>query len=172
MAGKVGMPTRHLPGLAAVRKERKLSQRQLALLADVTHVNISRIENGQPATAPTTSRLARALHVSGATLLEVEEPESNGSAEAIELSDDAGTAFMDRIEAGEIEELEEDEETFFDLLGKYQAKPHNEDILWSVEGYERNLSQGIAALSRRDREEGAEAVQRVLRRLREELIEK
>jgi len=166
------MPTRHLPRLAAVRKERKLSQRQLALLADVTHVNISRLENGQPATLPTTKKLARALHVSGATLLEAEEPESNGSAEAIDLSDEAGTAFMGRIEAGEVEELEEDEKTFFDQLAKYRAKPYNEDLLWSVNGYERNLSQGIAALSRRDGEEGAEAIQRVLRRLREELIEK
>ncbi len=56
---------------------------------------------------------------------------------------------------------------FFDQLARYRAKPHNEDILWSVEGYERNMAQGLAGLSGRDREEGAEAIQRVLRRMRE-----
>ncbi len=167
MAGIVGMPTRHLRALKQVRTDRGLSQQQLALLSGTTQVNISRLEGGQPATLPTTKKLARALKVPGKVLLGEEEPESNGSAEAIDLSDKAGTAFMDRIEAGEVEELEEDEELFFDQLAKYRAKPHNEDILWSVEGYERNLSQGIAALSRRDRGEGAEAIQRVLRRMRE-----
>lgn len=186
MAGKVGMKTAHLPKLRQAREARKWSQRQLATLSGVTQVNISRLENGQPATIPTTRKLARALHISGKVLLGLEDHEilqgaeygngSNGKKEAepqaIELSDSAGTAFMDRIEAGEDEELEEDEDMFFDLLGKYRAKPDSGDLLWSVNGYERNLSQGIAALSRRDREEGAEAVQRVLRRLREELIEK
>jgi hypothetical protein len=131
-------------------------------------VNISRLEGGQPATLPTTKKLARALKVPGKVLLGEEEPESNGSAEAIDLSDAAGTAFMDRIEAGGVEELDEDEETFFDQLAKYRAKPYNEDLAWSVEGYERNISQGLAALSRRDRDEGGEAIRKVLRRLREE----
>jgi transcriptional regulator with XRE-family HTH domain len=170
MAGIVGMPTRHLHGLKKVRKDRKLSQRQLALLSGVTQVNLSRLENGQPATLPTTKKLARALKVPVKVLLGEEEPEAaegNGR-EAIELSDFAGTALMERIEAGEVEELELDEKTFFDQLARYRAKPHNEDILWSVEGYERNLSQGLAALSRRDREDGAEAIRKVLRRLREE----
>lgn len=166
------MPTRHLPELKQVREARKLSQRQLAVLSDVTQVNISRIENGQPATAPTTKKLARALHVPGEVLLGLEEarrPEGNGK-EVIELSDAAGAAYMARIEAGEVEELEEDEEMFFDQLTRYRAKPDNGDRRWSVEGYERALSQGLSALSRRDREEGAATIQRVLRRMREEFM--
>jgi transcriptional regulator with XRE-family HTH domain len=169
MAGMVGMPTRHLHGLKKVRKDRKLSQRQLALLSGVTQVNLSRLENGQPATLPTTKKLSRALKVPGKVLLG-EEESAVVEAGAIDLSDDAGTAFMDRIEAGGVEELEEEEKTFFDQLAKYRAKPDSGDLGWSVEGYERNVAQGLAGLSRRDREEGAEAVQRVLRRLREELV--
>ncbi len=161
MAGKVGMPTRRLPGLRREREARGLSQRQLAVLSEVTQVNISRLENGQPATEPTTTKLARALHVRGAVLMRAEEPEA-----VLDFSD-AGTAYMDRVEAGGVEEVEEDEERYFDQLGKLEAKPHGEDLLWSVEGYERDLAQGLAALARHDREEGAKEIRRVLRRMRE-----
>jgi transcriptional regulator with XRE-family HTH domain len=167
------MPTRHLHALKKVRTERGLSQQQLALLSGTTQVNISRLEGGQPATLPTTKKLARALKVPGKVLLGEEEPEAaegNGR-EAIELSDFAGTALMERIEAGEVEELEEEEKTFFDQLARYRAKPHSGDLAWSVEGYERNISQGLAALSRRDRDEGGEAIRKVLRRMREECME-
>ncbi len=162
MAGKVGMPTRHLPGLRREREAKGLSQRQLALLSGVTTVNISRLENGQPATEPTTKKLSKALRVPGSVLMSAEEPEA-----VYDLSDAAGTAYMDRVEAGEVEEVGEDEERYFDQLGKLGAKPDSEDLIWSVEGYERNLAQGLAALARYDREEGAEEIRRVLRRLRE-----
>lgn len=57
---KVAMP---LPGLKPVRKARDLSQPQLAALSGTTQVNISRIENGQPATMKTARALAKALRV-------------------------------------------------------------------------------------------------------------
>ncbi len=52
-----------LPGLRRVRKARKHSQRALAGLSGVSFVNISRLENGQPATLETARKLARALAV-------------------------------------------------------------------------------------------------------------
>jgi transcriptional regulator with XRE-family HTH domain len=123
MAGMVGMPTRHLHGLKKVRKDRKLSQRQLALLSGVTQVNLSRLENGQPATLPTTKKLARALKVPSKTLLGEEEP-AVVEAGAIDLSDAAGTAFMGRVEAGEVEGYERNvkdkrEKEILDMLQQF-----------------------------------------------------
>jgi len=160
-----------------LREARGLSQAMLGEKAGLTQVSLSRIENGHPATFETIGKAADVLGIDAVYLLESQigdvllEGAGNGKeaqeVEAIDLSDAAGTAFMGRVEAGEVEELAEDEKTFFDQLAKYRAKPYNEDLLWSVNGYERNVAQGLAGLSRRDREEGAEAIQRVLRRMRE-----
>lgn len=58
-----------LPGLRRIRKAREYSQRQLEGLSGVSFVNISRIENGQPATLKTTRKLARALRVPAEELI-------------------------------------------------------------------------------------------------------
>lgn len=52
-----------LPGLRREREARGLSQRELDLLADVTNVTISRLENNYPANQDTARKLARALGV-------------------------------------------------------------------------------------------------------------
>lgn len=71
--GRRGMPARKLPGLRREREAKRLSQRQLSLLSGVSYVNISRLENGQPGTLPTTKKLARALRVPGEVLLAPDE---------------------------------------------------------------------------------------------------
>ncbi len=167
--------------LRALREAHRLSQFQLGKKAHVATPTVSRLENGYPATVPVLERIATALGVDAELLLAktsvdvILEGDGNGhpepQPEAIELSDAAGTAYMDRVEAGEVEEVREDEELYFDQLGKLLAKPHSADLRWSVEGYERNLAQGLAAMARRDREEGAEKIQRMLRRIREEVLE-
>ncbi len=153
-----------------------LSQAQLGKRANVATPTVSRLENGYPATPATLERIAKALGVdpewllaktSVDVILEGNGHEEEAQPEEIELSDAAGTAFMDRVEAGEVEEVREDEELFFRQLHKLLAEPHDEDLRWGVEGYERNVAQGLAAMARRDREEGAQEIQRVIRRMRE-----
>lgn len=52
---------RRVPGLRAARKRAGLSQRALDEKSGVSYVNISRIENGQPANPETVGKLAWAL---------------------------------------------------------------------------------------------------------------
>ena len=158
-----------------LREARGFSQAKLGEKAGLTQVTISHIETGRPTTFDSIEKAANVLGVQPDWLLSTQVKDVflgnyEESPAAIDLSDDSGVAYMDRVEAGAVEEVSEDEEMFFDQLEKYLDKPHHEDALWSVEGYERNLSQGLAALSRRDREEGAEAIRRVLRHMREEFM--
>lgn len=159
-----------------LREARGFSQGKLGERAGLTQATISHIETGRPTTFDSIERAAKVLGVQPDWLLSTQVKDVllgnyGESSVAIDLSDDSGVAYMERVEAGAVEELEEDEELFFELLAKYRAKPNNGDLEWSVEGYERNLSQGLAALSRRDREAGAESIQRVLRRMREAFME-
>jgi len=50
-----------LPGLKGARKRSALTQRALEVRSGISYVNISRIENGQPATPETAQKLAWAL---------------------------------------------------------------------------------------------------------------
>lgn len=155
-----------------LREARGFSQGTLGERAGLTQATISHIETGRPTTFESIEKAARVLGVQPDWLLATQVKDVllkhyEESPTAIDLSDDAGVAYMARVEDGAVEEVSGDVETFFDQLGKYRTKPDNGDLEWSVEGYERNVAQGLAALSRRDRAEGAEAIQRVLRRMRE-----
>lgn len=174
--------------LRDLREARMLSQVKLGKRANVATPTVSRLERGFPATPPVLERIATALGVDPEWLLAktsvdviLEESNGNGHEEpaAVETSavqnaapidlSEASETFMDRIEDGEVEEVREDEKLYFDQLTKLLAEPDDGDLRWGVEGYERNLAQGLAAMARRDREEGAEEIQRVLRRMREVL---
>ncbi len=168
--------------LRALREARRLSQFQLGKKAHVATPTVSRLERGYPATIPVLERVAVALGVDAELLLAktsadvILEGDGNGhpepQPEAIELSDAAGAAYMDRVEAGEVEEVREDEDRYFDYLPRYLTKPDPDgDRGWTIRAFERDLAQGLAAMASRDREEGAEEIRRVLRRMREEVLE-
>ena len=173
--------------LRRIRESRGKSQTRLGVEARVATPTISRLENGHPGTYDTIERLALALGVDPGLLLEETFEEvlatetGNGvglaaatgtaSGPPIDLSDSAGAAYMDRIEAGEDGELAEDEARYFEYLPKYLAAPEDGGKARTTRAFERDLAWGLAALSRRDRGEGAEAIRRVLRRLREEFLE-
>lgn len=157
------------------RANEDLTLRQLASKSGVSATAISEIERGKRhAHAVTLAKIARGLGIPVERLLEettaYEAVETasrdDGDRVVYDLSDAAGTAYMDRVQAGRVEEVHEDEELFFDQLGKLRIKPGSEDLRWSVEGYERNLAQGLAALAVKDREEAAQEIRRVLRRMR------
>lgn len=62
-----------LTRLREVRERRALSQRELAEMAGLTHVQISRIENGVEPYPVTVRKLAAALDVEPADLMEAAE---------------------------------------------------------------------------------------------------
>lgn len=170
-----------------LRDARGLSQDKLAEITGTSRPTANRLENGHPVTLATIEKYADALGVSPDWLLEKtfadvileesvrdREPMVVGAGGApIDFSDSAGTAFMDRVEAGDgVEELHDDVEQYFDYLPKYMVEPDHVDREWTIEGFERNLGWGLAALARQDREQGAEAITQVIRRVREMLESK
>ncbi len=179
--------------LRRIREARAMSQTRLGREAGVSTPTVSRIENGYLGSFGTVEKLARVLGVEPGLLLEetfeevlATEKTGNGvglaaaatgaaSGEPIDLSDAAGVAYMDRVEAGVDGELLADEGDYFLALANRLREPENEAQNeareWFAVAKERDLAWGLAALSRRDREEGAEAIRRVLRRLREEFLE-
>lgn len=171
-----------------LRKMNALTHRSVSAKTGLTEATLSRIENGHSAAIETLEKVAKVLGVDPRWLL-AESPvdillEGNGNgheepaaveasaiqnAEPIDLSE-ASSTFMDRVEAGEVEEVRGDEERYFNYLPKYLTEPDpNGDGGWAINAFERDLAQGLAAMARRDRDGGAEEIRRVLRRMRKEL---
>lgn len=63
-----------LARLKGVRERKALTQKELAEHAGVSRPTVVRIENGADANPPTARRLAEALGVEPAELMEAEEP--------------------------------------------------------------------------------------------------
>ena len=156
--------------LRAWRKARRLSQAELAERAGVRRETVIRIEQGRSTSFGTIASLAEGLGLDSVWQLEVYPAKvlagsanGGGSDAVVELSDGNGVGLMDRIEAGETEEVKEYEDRYVEYVAGVWG---NRDAD-TIKAFERDLGWALVGLVNWDPNEGAEAIQRVLRRIRE-----